>query len=149
MGYCTVDGCEREAKGQYCAMHRKRAQRRQELSAPAKERPSSPREWLREAALRYAEAETDAEYARADDNLRKAAASCGPVERELAIADAFERLRTRWERLGRPRRLTPEEAQRMVHQSGGVARAAAALGVSVRTVQRALRQAERTLSHTS
>ena len=70
---CAVDGCVNEArKAGLCWAHERRRRRGQVVNAPLAPRPSGIQR-LTEAALRYAEADGDAEFLRARDNLRAAA----------------------------------------------------------------------------
>jgi hypothetical protein len=71
---CEISGCPKlAAKGaRYCSMHRQRLLRGKPLHAPPQER-LSPLGRLLEAALRYAEAEDDADYDRAVEGVKAAA----------------------------------------------------------------------------
>lgn len=118
---CAFDGCEADAlKGELCPGHLKQRQRGQPLTA-LRRRSKSPLERLTEAAIAYADASDASEdaFARARDNLRKAAAACGL-------------------RIGRPRKVDPEVVARVLKRAGGILQAARALGVSRNTVKRAL-----------
>lgn len=126
---CSVDGCLRPAApgaGGFCHGHHKRKVRGQEPAGELQKRHGSSLERLAEAALTYAEAEEDAEWTRARNNLAKS-----------AVAYALKK-ETR-ER-GRPPKLRPADALRLVRELGGVRQAARALGLPRRTVQRALRK---------
>lgn len=139
---CSVDGCPNPAaKSGLCEGHVKRRTRGQVVSAALKLRPRSPLERLTEAALAYANAESDDEFDRAKDNLRKSAAAFAPNDRSTAIREALAELKRRGLKLGRPRKVEPEVAVRMVEQEGGVRKAALVLRVSRMAVSRALREA--------
>lgn len=73
MGMCTVDDCLEEAfcKG-LCQMHLKRQHRGASLGKPKQER-TTPFRRLLDACLTYSDAESDEDYARARDRVRKAA----------------------------------------------------------------------------
>jgi hypothetical protein len=61
------------ARAGLCWGHMKRLQRGQAVAPALTERPKSKLERLTEAALTYAEAESDEEFERAAENLRKSA----------------------------------------------------------------------------
>lgn len=88
----------------------------------------SARDRLREAARRWAEAESEEEFVNADQNLIKSA---------LALREVTP------PRVGRPRKVDMVEVAILVKRLGGVRPAADRLGVSVRTVKRALSQHRR------
>lgn len=140
---CSVDGCENHvAKDGLCSGHYKRKQRGQPVAVQLQAKPSGV-ERLREAALAYAEADEDDEFARADANLLKAAAAA----RASAIAEltrrALANLRAQGVRLGGPRKVEPELALRTVEEAGSLKRAAVKLAVSVKTIRRAIKLAQR------
>lgn len=109
------------------------------IQARSKTNPMSPLERLTEAAISYANADSDDEYDRARDNLRKAASAFGNKAGE-AIRIALADLRARGIKLGRPRKIEPEVAVRLAEQTKSIRKTALMLGVSRKTVQRALRQ---------
>lgn len=118
---CSVDGCESPAaKGGLCWAHAKRRAKGQDANVLP--RPSGL-ERLREAALKYADAEGDEDFRRAEDNLRKAAAAL-----------------MRRARGGRPATVAHEEALNALRAAGSLRRAAAVLGVSAWAVLRAIRR---------
>lgn len=147
---CEVAECHRpvEAAG-LCAGHRKRKVRGEVVasnelsSAPRGRQDADPRERLDQAALRMADYDSegdDAAFRRAADNHRKAAVS---YTRALDLA-ALEAARRRGVRVGRPPAVPLEEVLAALKATGrDVAAAAKALGVSVRTVWRALRRQKR------
>ena len=76
---CAVDGCDRTVAGRhgrgyagYCSGHAKRKSRGLLVDVPLQER-LSPAERLREAAIRYADADGDEEWGRAWKGLQGAA----------------------------------------------------------------------------
>jgi hypothetical protein len=139
-GDCGYDGCDRPAqRGGYCWGHVKQVARGQRVSELV-HRPQSSLERLTEAALTYAGAEEDEDFARARDNLRKAAAAYGGKSMGDVIRERLADARTRGVRLGRPPLLEPEQARLMVVAAGGVGKAARVLQVSRFTVFRALRR---------
>lgn len=121
---CSVDGCENEAKrAGLCWSHRKRKLRGHVVNEALAARPSG-RERVREAALAYANAETDADFKRAEDNLFKAA---------YAIAK-------RASGGGRPAKVDVDAALAALRSVGSIRGAASLLGVSRMAVWRALRR---------
>jgi hypothetical protein len=119
---CSVDDCPNEAnRGGRCWAHAKRKARGQDANTLA--RPSGL-ERLREAALRYADAEDDEDFRRAEDNLRKAA---------YAIA-------RRANGGGRPAKVQVDTALAALRAVGSLRGAAALLGCSHVAVWRALRR---------
>lgn len=145
MKECSI--CSKPAKhGEWCDAHWKRKQRGKSLAPPLQERPKTPLELLTESALSYAEAEGDQDFARALDNLRQSAnrysrrAGRDVTPEELsALRHELARVQAK---LGRPRRLTQEEIVEVLERVGSQAEAARQLGVSTRTVRRALRWIE-------
>ncbi len=135
---CSVDGCERLARGNYCPTHRKRQQRGRPLSGPIAERPKTKLGVLREAALRYAHADSDEEFAKAEANLIKASARAALEAKGEVIRQRLCELRKQGAKLGRPPKADPARAAELV-KALGIARAAEHLGVSRRTVERAVR----------
>lgn len=79
--YCIIAGCTQVAVSEDCLCddHRKRRDRRDRtgrgtpLAAPLQQRVASPEERLREAAIRYADAEGDADFRLAERVLLAAA----------------------------------------------------------------------------
>lgn len=146
---CSVDACPNEAKkAGYCWGHWKRKGRGQTVNVPLAERPKSAIERLTEAALTYADAgdADEAEFERAKDNLRKAAAAYERDESQVsrtelrALQEALDGLKSK---LGRPPKVSAVLVLETVRRLGGIAKTALELRVSVRTVQRAMRRAER------
>lgn len=75
---CCVADCVREAtSGAYCYLHRKRLQRGMPLHSPVHARGRGLWERLSEAALEYADAETEEDAATAEVHLRAAARNYG------------------------------------------------------------------------
>lgn len=170
LGPCVVDGCTRPATrntahGLCCESHRKRVGRTGTLDSlePIKEQLPL-RERLRSVALEYAEAESDADFAKADGDLDGAAEAIAKSKRifhrlhqvaetlgsELArkrlnesIKEAMARARDAGVHLGRPPRLTFEQAYAAVAEHGSVAAAARALGVHEKTVHRTLKRTDK------
>lgn len=76
MGYCEAPDCFRETPargGRYCEVHFKRLQRGRGLRGPSQARHPHPFARLVAVSLEYANAETDEQFSRARDRLRKAA----------------------------------------------------------------------------
>lgn len=144
MTVCRVGDCDNPAaRDGLCWAHRKRLQRDQPLTTGISRRPASALERLTEAALAYAEADRDDDWERAKDNLRKSATAYAAKHVSEATREAMARLRARGIHVGRPRKLDPETALRLVSEMGGIREAAIALQVSVWTVRRALRQVQK------
>lgn len=143
-GQCSADDCENDAaSGGLCWGHIKKRGKGQGLGKLAK-KPKSKLARLEEAALAYADAEGDDDFERAKDNLRKSAAAANPaVIAELTRA-ALAKLKRRGVKLGRPRKVDPADAVRILSEAGDIAEAAMRLQVSVKTVRRALRRAPAT-----
>lgn len=141
---CSVAECPNPAvSGELCEAHIKRRQRGKPMTAPVLQRPANALERLTEAALAYAEAEGDREWTRARDNLRKAASAYGQRGGGEAIRAALAELRAQGVRLGRPMKVEHHDIQALILVHGSQKRTAVALGVSVRTVRRALRRFRR------
>lgn len=139
---CSVDGCDKPVgKEGLCWGHRRRRQRGQVVNTSLRSRPESPMARLCEAAIVYANAEEDDDFARARDNLRKAASAYGGMSVPELVRRALEEARQRGVRLGRPPKVEPELVAKMVLEVGGLDEVAARLSVSVWTVRRALRRA--------
>ena len=72
---CVVTDCLRPVRhGELCEAHAKRRQREQVLSTPIAPTNQTPRERFLEACLRYAAADSDAEWKRSEWVLMKAGA---------------------------------------------------------------------------
>lgn len=87
MSYCRDPECVEEASVDgYCDSHYRRKLRGGQVSGPIRERPTSPRQRLRESALRYADADSegDTEYDKADRNLMKSAISATLAQPKFA-----------------------------------------------------------------
>jgi hypothetical protein len=139
---CSVDGCENEARrGGYCWAHIRRRQRQQPLNAEIRRRPTSAFERVTESIHAYVDADSDEDFARARDNLRKAVAAYSSQALADLARDGQRRARESGVHVGRPPKVTPEVATRAVSEHGSIAKAAAALGVSWRCVHRALTKA--------
>lgn len=141
---CSFEGCPNEAKrGGLCWAHLKQRSRDDGRLQEVRRRPESRIERLTEAALAYAAAETEEEFRRARDNLRKSALAAGPELIGELTREALARLRARGVRLGRPPKVDPVVAARVLGEAGGLAEAAARLGVHPRTLRRAVERAKR------
>lgn len=141
--YCTVSECEeptREGRVR-CEFHEKRHQRGQSLTAPKVER-LTPKQRVLEAAISLADAETDAEYEKAERAMLKAARDAGPRLHGELVRQGMAEARRRGVRLGRPREVTPEQAREAVRRCGSIVAAARALGRNRDTISDALRRAE-------
>jgi hypothetical protein len=140
--YCEAPGCERETRESrtYCDTHQKQKQRTGKVGAI--EQRLSPKERLEEAALAYGLAEEDDEFNEARRVLFKAARTLGPslAHGEL-VRQGQAAARRRGVHVGRRPTLAVAEAVSAVARLGSASRAAEALKVSPRTVQRALRRA--------
>jgi len=137
---CDVGDCPNPAaRSGKCWGHWKALQRGDTSRRELVKRPGSPLERLTEAAITYAEADDDEDFERGQDNLRKSALAYSRKHASEAIRAAMARLKERGVRLGRPPKLDPEEAARLVQELGGVSKAARALHISRWTVWRALR----------
>jgi hypothetical protein len=136
---CAVDGCTNEAKrGGYCWAHVRRRQRGQTLNAEIRRRPQSPFERVSESIHAYVDADSDEDFARARDNLRKAiAAYSGAALLELAH-EGQARAKANGVHVGRPPKLQAELVAEVVRREGSMAKAALVLRVSWWTVRRAL-----------
>lgn len=84
---CEVAGCEEQARGRFCEVHRKRRQRGQPLDAPVQARG--------EAARR-----------RAEEELLEAALAVGGMDTERAADGRFQ---AAWERLLSAARALPRD----------------------------------------
>lgn len=123
--WCSISDCGRKVSAAgLCATHRRRKRLGLLMSAPIREREVtlSEAEALTASALQYADAETDDEFRDGKAALLKAALTY--VREEHPI--------------GRPPRLTRAQAESAVAMHGNKSAAARALGVSRRTVRRAL-----------
>lgn len=166
-GLCCIDGCPNRADrqtphGPLCSTHRRRTQPSRaggkDVTAPVEER-LAPGEYLRKVALELADAEADAEYAKAEQDLDQAAAALAKsklaLERLKRAAERYgselirkehgasvkrgmEAARNGGVRLGRPPALDYEAAAHAVRAEGSVKAAAFALKVGVSSVRRAL-----------
>lgn len=136
---CAVDGCANEAKrGGYCWAHVRRRQRGQVLSAEIRRRPQSPFERVTESIHAYTDADSDEDFARARDNLRKAIAAYSVTAAAELAREGQARAKANGIHVGRPAKVTPEVAALTVAELGSIVKAAKALEVSWRTVHRAL-----------
>jgi hypothetical protein len=140
-GDCSVDGCPNEAaKGGYCWGHLKRGQRGSTVSTPLAVRPTSPWERLLEAALTYADVESDGEFERARDNLRHAAMSYARRGLSGLVLEGLRRAREAGRRIGRPPKVDPATARALVEKGASIREAAGMLGVSPGCVCQALKR---------
>lgn len=75
---CSIDGCQKAAaRGGLCWSHIKRRQRHVDIEAPLRVYGQPSAELVKRAALRYAEAADDEEFARARALLLKHAKAYG------------------------------------------------------------------------
>lgn len=140
---CRIEDCENEADGHgLCSAHRKRSKKGGNLAAPLKPAPTAraPLEVLQDAALRYADADSDDDYRAATDVLRKAAQTYGRKAQHHLIAEGLWRRKAAGLPVGRPAKLTRSQAEAAVAKYGGRRTAARALGVSPRSLRRALKR---------
>jgi molybdenum-dependent DNA-binding transcriptional regulator ModE len=138
---CAVDGCPNEAKrGGYCWAHVRRRQRGQALSTEIRQRPQSAFERVTACIHAYVDADSDEEFARARDNLRKACAAYSQQATSELTREAMAKLKTAGVHVGRPPKVTREVAITVVAREGSMAKAALLLGVSWWTIRRALRR---------
>lgn len=150
---CAIEDCDKPAsKAGMCWGHAKRKARGQTVSGPIKERPKSKSEWLREAALAYADADSDDEeaFTRAVDSLRKAAAAFGSATNERVgelTREALALLKSKGVKLGRPHRVSPEQAEQAIQKYGSVTKAAKRLRINRATLYRALLRKRPFLQH--
>lgn len=86
-GTCGNDGCERPAaRGGLCWSCVKKAHRTGRFGEAAAQRPDEPSAVLRAASRAYWEADTDEDFNRAKDRMRKAGIWCGEAALLRAIA---------------------------------------------------------------
>jgi len=139
--YCTAGECEEPTRQgrRFCEFHEKRFQRGQSLTAPKQER-LSPNERVVEAALRFAEAdsEDDAEYEKSKRDLFRAARQAGATAAGELVRQGHVEARRRGVHIGRPPEVTHAQALEVVSREGSIAAAARALGKSRPTIYRAL-----------
>lgn len=135
-GECAFDGCAAPVEvGEWgadadglCAGHRQQRKRGQRLTS-LQQRPKTPLDRVREAALTYAEAEADEDFDRADDNLRKSAVAYTLKTRLAEMTKAgIEKARRKGVRIGRPPKLTEQGAVDLLRAHGGDVVEAAAAG---------------------
>lgn len=148
MSLCTIDGCEQQAsKCGLCWAHYKRRQQQKPLFVPTRATYASPLDVVAAAAERYASAEEESDFVKARDNLRKASARHGQANFRLKVSQrtrrALSMARKRGVHLGRPVLVDGEKARAALAEHRTVARAAKALGVSERTLRRALRRPDK------
>jgi hypothetical protein len=141
-GPCDFPDCDADAeRGGYCWAHTKQGQRRDGRRTEVARRHESAWERLTEAAIAYAEADQDDDFSRAKDRLAQAAKQYGRKQASALIREGMAAARARGVHIARPRKLAPMVALELVAKLGGARAAAEQVGVSVRTVRRALRQA--------
>ena len=142
-GTCYAEDCLNPVDGHgLCSMHRKRQVRGTPLAAPKVDKSRTPLEVAIDASIALADADTtdDEAWVRAKDNWRKAVIAYARRELRTAIAAGLRRRARAGLPLGRPRRLSQEEAAAAVARAGGVRAAARALGVARSVVTRALKR---------
>lgn len=134
--YCEAPGCERPVfRGALCSAHVKQQQRNRPLT-PIAEKLSAERRLL-EAAIAWAEAEEDEEYERGRQSVLKLARAYGRNWSEV-VREGMRQARERGVHVGRPRKVEPKVARRLVRELGSIAAVASRLGVSWCAVKRAL-----------
>lgn len=138
--WCSIDGCSRRAHAHgLCSAHLKRRNRGQPVNVTIRDSPKSEWEVLTENALAYANAESDEDFQRAKDNVRKAALTYGRVRHAEKTRQALAEAKASGTRLGRPPAVDAREAAQQAALAG-LSETALALGVSVSTIKRALRR---------
>jgi hypothetical protein len=145
MTECTEEGCHREARRRgLCWAHIKRTipsrGARPPSSTPVAERGINPQDRLAEAIHSYVDAESDEEFSRARDNLRKVIAAARPSAIGELTREALAALKAQGVRLGRPPKVKAEAAVLVIQAAPSVRVAAEQLGVSARTLYRLLRR---------
>lgn len=142
--YCAISTCERETRDgrELCDLHEKRKQRGGDMHAPVQER-LNPEQRFFEALERYNDvsSEDDGAYLHERKRLLAAVANFSNNAMSAIVKQALAEARARGIRLGSPPKLDYANIHGLVALWGGVSRAARELGVSRRTVQRALRRA--------
>jgi len=142
-GTCYAEDCFAPVDGHgLCSAHRKRQARGTSLSAPKVDKSRSRLEVALDASIALADADTsdDAAWARAKDNWRKAILAYARRELRAAIIAGLRRRARAGLSLGRPARLSRQEATTAVERAGGVRAAARELGVARSVVTRALKR---------
>lgn len=141
-GTCYAPDCLNPVDGHgLCSTHRKRQQRGTSLETPKVDKSRTPFEVALDASLKLADvdSEDDAKYASAKDNWRKAILAYARRELGEAVRVGVSRRRRAGLKIGRPPRVTAEQARAALEQHGGVRPAARALGISRAALKRALR----------
>lgn len=140
MNTCSFDGCERETKRSgFCWAHLKQMARKQRLRPVAQLRKSSG-DRLTECIHAYVDADTEADFARARDNLRKAIAAHRSTAISELTREGMARRKREGVHVGRPHSVNPRIAAAMVELEGSIRKAAARLQVSASSIFRALRR---------
>ena len=156
VAYCTGPECDHPVfRGTLCSAHVKQAQRSGTLAPLAEE--WTPQERFRKAVLAYANCETDEEFPElerrlgyaakrvfgrkaAGEEIRKAVESARKKTSE-AIKKAMAEARARGVHVGRPQKVTMEEARKAIMDAGSTRAAAVKLGRHWLAVWRAMRRA--------
>lgn len=142
-GTCYAEDCLNPVDGHgLCSTHRKRQVRGTPINAPKVDKSRSHLEVALDASIALADADTsdDEEWARAKDNWRKAVLAYARRELRAAIIAGLRRRARAGLSLGRPARLSRDEAVAAVARAGGVRAAARELGVARSVVTRALKR---------
>ncbi len=148
---CTVDDCGRPAqKAQLCWGHYKRAQLGKPVHVQLEKHHRTPLAALLDSSMKFAEAEEDDDYERAVMLLALYARRYVKFVNAQKVRSALKKAKARGEQVGRPMKPVADGELELIRLGERrVKDVAAALGVSRRTVQRALRRATKTpvLSH--
>ena len=142
---CATEDCPNEARNDVesglcwaCTAQK----RRNGKVVGATPRHESAWDRLTEAAITYADradAWNKAEFAKAKDQLRKAAKAYGPTDHAARTREGMQKARAAGVLIHRPPKLTPAAAMAALVKEGSAKRASAKLGVSLRTLRRALK----------
>lgn len=140
---CATEDCPNEARQDVdsglcwaCTAQK----RRNGKAVGATPRHATTWERLTEAAINYADAVEQEEFARARDQLRKAAKAYGPDDHRHRTKAGMERAKAAGVVIHRPPKVTPVEVMEALKQAGSAKRASARLGISLRTLRRKLKE---------
>lgn len=140
---CSVMDCPHPVVAHgLCDGHVRRRYKGQTVHVPLAEAKRTPVQVLRDAAIGYADADSEDDEAalRADDRLRKAGSTFGLKEQARRISEGLRARAARGLPVGRPSKVSPVVALAAVQTHGGVQQAAVVLGCSRWAVWRALRR---------